>query len=175
MIESGNTDFARFGSTSLNIFMFAVLLMLFGLLVAPLVEWANVRFQSAPTIDPPERDSLIVLISLFLIASIPLVLISLLVFTGVVSDPVKVIIPALLLALIPLAHSAQRSRQASEANRSSRNFLAGYGLIAVASLIGLVFGLQSIVEIRECAEILSASGFESVGITDETAKHLCEN
>jgi len=45
VIEGGNTDFARFGSSTLNIFMFAVLFMVFGLLVAPLVEWADIRFQ----------------------------------------------------------------------------------------------------------------------------------
>ena len=69
VIEGGNTDFVRFGSSTLNIFMFAVLFMVFGLLVAPLVEWADIRLQPEPNSDPPGQASQLALLGIFLVAS----------------------------------------------------------------------------------------------------------
>ena len=52
VIEGGNTDFVRFGSSNVNILMFAALFMLLGLLIAPLIEWADGRLHFAS----PQHD-----------------------------------------------------------------------------------------------------------------------
>ncbi len=169
VIEGGNTDFVRFGSSNVNILMFAALFMLFGLLIAPLIEWADGRFHFAsPQHDLHTSDRVLLGIG-YMVVAVPLTLISLLVFTGLISDPIKIIIPVLLLALIPIAYMAKSGYE----KRRSGMFLAGYGIIAAASILGLTFGLQAIAEIQDCAEALSNRGSQFTVITEELAKVIC--
>ncbi len=49
IIESDNQDFVRFGPPLLNIFLFASLFPLFGLAIAPLVNWLDRSFPPATT------------------------------------------------------------------------------------------------------------------------------
>ncbi len=173
VIEAGNSDFSRFGSPTLNIFLFAALFILFGLLLAPLAEWTDTRLQSASSIRELPAFDYALFGVVYLIVAVPLALFSLLVFTGLVSDPVKFVIPALLISLFPLGYVMRPSLQPGAPHRRPRIFLAGYGILAVACLLGLVFGVQAIIDIQDCADTLSsaASGF---ALTEEMASALCQ-
>ena len=90
VIEVGNSDFSRFGSPALNIFLFGGLFILFGLVVAPLVEWTDARLKLESSSRPMHGVGYIMIGITYLVVAVPLLLLSLFVFTGLIDDPVKI-------------------------------------------------------------------------------------
>jgi hypothetical protein len=172
VIESANTDFVRLGSASVNIYMFAALFVVFGVVIAPAVDWmdSNLQFNDFASAVPARAT-----LPFLLMASggaVVAAVFSLFAFTGLLSSPVKVVIPALFLLLIPINRMMTPANDQGVATRKPRLFFIGYGVIALASVVGLLFGVQAVTEIQDCANSLSTVNI--VPITESLVDHYCD-
>ena len=105
----------------------------------------------------------------YLVVAVPLLLLSLFVFTGLIDDPVKIAVPALLIFLVPLAYLSKSGIQIGFTLTIQRAHLAGFGFLGVACILGLIFGIQAVLDIQECADALSSR----IAPTKELATFLC--
>ena len=139
VIEGDNRDFSRFGPTALNLFMFALLFPLFGLLVAllagPVSHWLTAA-------SGHRRLAIIAYLIL-----IPFSAMSLILMAGLVAtEPVALTVFSLLwLALLPTAARAGAIGFAT--SNSLFVTILGYGLMFIPCVVGLVLLVRAVNEI----------------------------
>jgi hypothetical protein len=151
IIDGANPDFRSFGSTALNVAMFAVLFVGFGLLVAPFFEWFRTFLPRASLHRSGLGASAAYAFGLVLL---PPALIS----VGAAAQENIAVRPLLLyvLAVVPiasalLARSAGRFERLSDL-REHRNAMGAACLVlALPVLAGVVLDVRALVDIFESA------------------------
>ena len=164
IIQGDNFDFYVFGPRTLNVAMFALLFILFGLLVAPLFERVN---QALP--PPPLRKKLGVLAlpSDYSLAGLirlaaqvlgvgVLVPTAILILTSL-DSPVSGLLPAYLLFVIPtaavlLARPSGGFERLSDLRTHRRAIVVALAVLALPLAVGLVLNVQAIAEIYQATD-----------------------
>ena len=81
----------------------------------------------------------------------------------------KIAVPALLILLIPLGYVSKSGNQIGATLTIQRAHLAGFGFLGVACILGMIFGIQAILDIQECAVALSSR----IAPTKQLATFFC--
>ena len=149
VIESDNPDFHRFGVPVLNILLFAVLFPLFGLAVAPLVDLLE---RALPGVPPrrPLRMRTLGAYALAWIAAVPALLLPV-ALGGVLLFSALVIVLIAVSFLAFLAGTPRGLNRLSDLSRRRGTAVAGYAILAIPVLVGLLRTLQAIREILQAA------------------------
>ena len=151
IIDDANSDFRRFGSTALNVAMFAALFVGFGLLVPPFFEWFR-TFLPRASLHQSGLGALAAYA--FGLVLLPPALLS----VGVAAQESITIRPLLLyvlvvvpIASVRLARSAGRFERLSDL-REHRNAMGAACLVlALPVLVGVVLDVRALVNIFETA------------------------
>lgn len=147
VIEGDNVDFSRFGPPTLNIGLFALLFILFGLALAPIAERLHRAF---PEILPKRNTvgvAYVVLVMLSLLLLVPTVGLGV---GSIVDEPVTAPLFLLFgLALIPTIDRAGWSFFASSGRRLTN--VIGYAFLTVPCLVGTAYGVKAVVDILNAA------------------------
>ena len=153
VIEPDNVDFGLFGTPALNVVLFAVLFPLFGLAASPLADRMDRYLPHVPLRQPIFIRRLIVSAVVCVFGGIGAAL-----FTGMLDESMgsadeRLFGSFLLYLLVASAAGWLLLRGDESFERPSgivargRSAMAGYAVVAVPVVVGLVFTLRAIVEI----------------------------
>jgi hypothetical protein len=159
VIEGENFDFHRFGVPALNVGLFAALFLLFGLLVAPVADYADRRFPAVPPRGAVRLGTIgayLVLAGCALLGLLPVALAIVvgLLGRGEASTDFRValvlflaLLAGSLLARLLPPHAGERGGAPADPWRHPRKRAAVAAVAAIAVLIGLGLLLRAIAAI----------------------------
>jgi hypothetical protein len=143
VMDPDNPDYRRFGDTDVNIVLFSLIYVVFGLIVAPLTDRLD---RLVPAVWPARSRRAPVLFgsALMVLLALPAILVA----VGVLASPRGLLVGAIILGTRTLVPRwAGRFERPSDLLRRPRVAVAAYAALAIPVLIGATFTLRAIGEI----------------------------
>lgn len=145
VLDPHNVDFTRFGTPLVNVLAFASLFVVYGLLVAPTVEWLDRRLPAWPP-PRPLRARTVAGVAVNALAALPALAVFLVVGVRALAQPVVAVLVLAVVATVVVV-DRRRDRRPLSAPARRRVVLGGRTVLVAVAAVGAVPTTRAVLEI----------------------------